>query len=112
MKKIILILLVSYFIVLLQKTFICFSLFSIPFLIIFLVILLSILESKKYSKSFDKIESSEWFAIFGGFFSDIFSSGFIGLRVFILLCLSLFIKIILRKYGMFPSHRSKQKKLF
>lgn len=68
------------------------------------------LEGRKISGSYLGVGDAEWVAIFGGFFSDIFSSDIIGLRVLILLSVSFLFKFVLKKYGMTPSF--KQKRLF
>ena len=109
MKKIFFIALLSYFLVLFQKDFFHFSILGyIPFLVLVSVIFFSVFENKRIVNSSRKLGDGEWASIFGGFFSDIFSSNVIGYRILILLFISLFIKFILKRYGMLPS--SKQKK--
>lgn len=110
MIRIIFIALISYFLVIFQKSFFNFHFFSIPFLILIFLLIAIALENRKAFNPYLGIGDAEWVAIFGGFFSDIFSSGIIGLRVLILLSVSFFLKFVFKKYGMAPSF--KQKRLF
>lgn len=86
-----------YFLALCQTSFLAhFSAFNvIPNLVLIAVILINILESpKNYTGVF--------IAFAGGFFLDIFSSGFIGFYVLILVAAAFLIKIILRNYVWSP----------
>lgn len=69
----------------------------VPNLILIAVFLINIFESPRGSMGI-------FAAFFGGFFLDVFSSGIIGLQALVLLSLSLFIKLILRKYARSPIH--------
>jgi len=85
-QKILILLPSFYFFALIQTAF----LFSLP-LILILIILINLFENPR--------DFSGIFAgMIGGFFLDIFSSGIIGLQVVILVFLSLFIKLILKRY--------------
>ena len=91
--KIILVLIIFYFLVLFQASFLThFHIFeTIPNLIFISAILINLLEPPR-----------SYFGIFpalaGGFFLDIFSTSIIGKNVLILVGLAIFIKIILIKY--------------
>lgn len=96
-KKAIILILFFYLLALLQTSFLVhFRIFGfIPNLILIFVIFYSLLESPKK-------HSGILAGFVGGFFMDIFSSGFIGFYVLILLAVSIFIKLVLRKYVWSP----------
>ena len=92
-KKIIILTLIFYFLALLQASFfVHFKVWGIiPNLILISVILINILAPHQ-----------NWWgvagAFIGGLFLDIFSPGVIGFYVLICLALSLFIKLVFKKY--------------
>ncbi|MFH1401939.1 MAG: rod shape-determining protein MreD [Parcubacteria group bacterium] len=93
MKKIPLIILAFYILVLLQTSFLVhFNIFGIvPNFIILAVILINFFEKPE-----EKLGIIAGF--FGGIFLDIFSQNFLGFYTMILLAVSFFIKYILRSY--------------
>lgn len=100
MRRILIFTLFFYFLALWQSSFLAhFPIFNIiPNLILIAVILINILEGpKNYSGIFA--------AFAGGFFLDIFSAGFIGFYVLILVAAAVLIKIILRNYVWSPIHQ-------
>lgn len=93
MKKIIIFILLLYFLALAQTSFFShFRFFNvIPSLVLLAVLLINVLEKPR--------DRSGIFAAFaGGFFIDVFSSGFIGLYVLILAASAFLIKLILKDY--------------
>lgn len=88
-KQVLLILIVFYFLALMQT-----SLF-IPNFILISVILVNVFEKPQKNTGILA-------GFIGGFFLDIFSSNLIGFYVLILLALSILIKIIFRKYVWAP----------
>jgi len=103
MKKIILAIILCYFLVLFQTSFLVhFRLFGFtPNLVLILVIVLSFFE-KKNGWRFLPQNSGAWSALFGGFFLDVFSSDFIGVQIAILLSVSIFTKLVLKKFLCLP----------
>lgn len=104
LKKIILILFLLYVLTLTQSSFLVhFTIFGIvPNLVLILVLLINLFTPL-----------NDWFgvasALIGGFFLDIFSSGyfgFFGFYTLILLILSLFLNFILKKYVEVPFVKS------
>jgi len=97
MRKILIFTLFFYFLALWQASFLAhFQVFNIiPSLVLIAVVLINILERpRNYSGIFA--------GFIGGFFLDIFSSGFIGFYVLILVASAVLIKIILRSYVWSP----------
>jgi len=103
MKKVIFVILFCYFLVLFQTSFLVhFRLFGvIPNLVLILVIVLSFFE-KERGWRFLPSNSGVWFALFGGFFLDVFSSAFLGIQIAILLSVSIFTGLVLKKFLRFP----------
>ena len=66
-------------------------------LILILAIILNLFEKEQKLFSF-----GIFFAFFGGFFLDVFSSSFFGKNIIILLGLAFFIKFVLKKYVRIP----------
>ena len=97
MKKILILILFFYILVLWQTSFLIhFNILGItPNLALILVVLINLFEKPE---DFSGIFS----AFAGGFFLDIFSSSPIGFYTLILLALAIFIKMILRKYVWVP----------
>ena len=97
MRKILILAILFYILVLLQTSFLVhFNIFGhVPNFILFLVIVLSISETP--TPKFG-VGAGVWGAVFGGFFLDIFSSGPIGFQILIYTAISIFIKLILKKY--------------
>lgn len=85
LRKILILTLVFYLLALLQTSFL------VPNFILIAVILVNLFEKPRYY-------SGIFSAFAGGFFLDIFSSCLIGFHILILLAISFFIKIVLRKY--------------
>ncbi len=96
-KKSLLFLIVFYLLVLWQTSFLVYFDIAgfVPNIVLILVILINLLE--KPHKYFG-ILAGFW----GGFFLDIFSSGFIGLNTLILLAIALFVKMVLKKHVQAP----------
>jgi rod shape-determining protein MreD len=97
-KKILAFIIFFYVLALFQTSFLVhFKIFGqIPNLILLALIIINIFEKPKdYSGVFA--------AVIGGFFLDIFSEKSIGLSILILVALSLFIKLILKKYVQIPT---------
>lgn len=96
-KKILMIIVGFYLLTLLQTSFFLHLrlLGVIPNLVLVSVVLINILERPK-----EKAGLLAGFA--GGFFLDVFSSGYIGFYAFIFLVLSFAIKMIFRKYVRVP----------
>ncbi|XOB40671.1 MAG: rod shape-determining protein MreD [Candidatus Nealsonbacteria bacterium] len=90
-KKLIGFTLFSYFLILLQTSFFVHFFGYLPNLLLIIIVLINLSERQKDN-----------FGIFSGFiagfFLDIFSENFIGYHVLICLSLSLFIKLVLKKY--------------
>ena len=117
MKKVLIIAILFYFLTLFQTNFLIhFSIWGKALnLVLILVIILNIFESSQTSNLLRKKGErvSKWIpknsgifgAIFGGFFLDIFSSGPIGFQILILLSISIFIRLILKRYGRIPRHK-------
>ena len=96
-KKILISIIVFYFLVLIQTSFLVhFNILGIvPNLVLISVVLWNLFEkSKNYSGLYA--------ALIGGFFLDIFSSRFIGFYVLILFTLAIFIKLIFKRYVRIP----------
>jgi hypothetical protein len=108
MKKVLVIAILFYFLVLFQTSFLVhFDINGyILNLVLILVVILSILKPPIFFKKMGAKRIPEnfgiWGAFFGGFFLDIFSSRPIGFQILILLGLSFFIKLILNKYVRTP----------
>jgi len=96
-KKILLSIILLYFLTLLETSF--FAHFNFlkwfPYTIFLVIIVYNIIES---SKKYFGI----WLSVIGGFFLDIFSTSFIGFNILILLALSLFLKFLFRRYVRIP----------
>ena len=92
-KKILFLILFLYFVVLLESSFfVHFKIFDkIPSLILLIVFFWNIFEKPKDLTGI-------FFAFWGGFLWDIFSSHFIGFYTLMLLILAIFIKFVIRKY--------------
>ena len=96
-RRILILTLFFYLLALLQTSFLVHfrMLGFVPNIIFIAVILINLFEKpKKYSGLYA--------GFIGGLFLDIFSSAFIGFYMLILIAVSLFIKIILRKYVWAP----------
>ena len=112
MKKLIILILGFYFLILFQSSFLIhFNIFLGwlgESLILILVILINILAPHHFLGK--KVQTNEWYekwwgvnaAFFAGFFLDIFSENFFGFWILILLVLSCFIKFVLKKHVQFP----------
>lgn len=99
-KRILILILFFYFLVLLQTSFLVhFNLF-LGWRIGFSLVLISVI----LINLFEKLENYSGLlsAFLGGFFLDIFSENFIGLYILILLLLAIFIKFILKRYVRIP----------
>jgi hypothetical protein len=92
-KKILILFLISYFLVLFQTSFLihCPIFGKIPSLILILTIFYNLFEKR------EKVFGLS-FALFGGFFWDVFSPRPIIFHTSILLILAIFIKFVLKKY--------------
>lgn len=103
MKKILILIVFFYFLVLIQTSFLVhFKIFSLFNLIFVSQILITILEDPKKNQAL-------FSALIAGFFWDIFSENFFGVGILILFLSSLFLKIILRKYVQIPPLERFQK---
>jgi len=98
MKKVFISILIFYILALLESSFfVHFDFFySLPNFILILVVLINLLEKPKNSFGL-------WLAGIGGFFLDIFSTfslkmDFVGFYILFLLTISVFIKVILKRY--------------
>jgi len=96
-KKILISIVVFYFLVLIQTSFLVhFTIFNaVPNIILILVVVWNLLEKRK--NYFGVIN-----ALIGGFFLDIFSNYFIGFYVLILVGSAIFIKLIFKRYVRIP----------
>jgi rod shape-determining protein MreD len=96
-KKIIILIILFYFLALLQTSFLVHFrvLGFIPNLIFILVIFWNFFEK---SEDFLGVFN----ALIGGFFLDVFSDRIIGFNILILLALALFIKLVLKKHVRLP----------
>lgn len=96
-KKILISIIVFYFLVLLQTSFLVhFTIFdAVPNVVLILVIIWNLLEKRR--DYFGVING-----LIGGFFLDIFSGRFIGFYVLILVGLAIFIKLIFKRYVRIP----------
>jgi len=97
LKKLLISIIILYFLVLIQSSFLVYFLFwgRVLNLILILIIFWNLLENpKKYF--------GLYLAFIGGFFLDIFSNHFIGFNILILLGLAFFIKLIFRRYVEIP----------
>jgi len=98
LKRTLISLVLFYFLVLVQGSFLIhFSVFGfVPNFVLILVIVINLFASPK-----------NWWglasALIGGFFLDIFSASFLGFNLLILLAISLFLKMFLRKYVQVPA---------
>lgn len=103
-KKILILILFFYILVLLQTSFLVhFNIKGIvPNLVLVSVILINFFEKPKEYLGFLS-------AIIGGFFLDVFSENFIGFYILILVGLAIFIKFILKKYVRTPIIKVSQK---
>jgi len=96
-KKILISIIVFYFLVLIQTSFLVhFTIFDvIPNIILILIILWNLFEKRK-----------DYFGVvngfIGGFFLDIFSNHFVGFYILIFVGLAIFIKLIFKKYVRIP----------
>ncbi len=92
-KKILISIIVFYFLVLIQTSFLVhFTVFdAVPNLVLISVIIWNFLEKRK--NYFGVING-----LIGGFFLDIFSGRFIGFYILILAGLAIFIKLIFKRY--------------
>ena len=97
MKKVLILILVSYILVLLQTSFLVhFSILGIvPNFIFILVIFWNFFEKSKNPLGL-------FYAVSGGFFLDVFSSRPFGFYILILGIISLFIKLVIKKYVRIP----------
>ena len=97
MYKIILLLAALYLLVLLQvglfPHFVSFALYR--YFVIIFIILITFFERTGGKLSFTA-------ALVGGFLTDVFSSGFMGVYIFLFFALVFAIKLILRRYVRFP----------
>ena len=96
-KKILISIIVFYFLVLIQTSFLVhFTVFdAVPNIVLILVVVWNILEKRKNYLGIIN-------ALIGGFFLDIFSNRFIGFYVLILVGLAIFIKLIFKRYVRIP----------
>jgi len=92
-KKILILTLFLYFLILFQISFSAhfYILNIIPSLILIFTIFFNLFEKKENV-------SGIFVAIFGGFLEDIFSNSVIGFHILIFLVLSIFIKFVFKKY--------------
>ena len=96
MRKILIFILFFYLLALWQTSFLVhFKVLALAPLILIAVILINLLENTRHY-------SGIFAGFVGGFFLDIFSSGFIGFYVLILVASAVLIKIILRSYVWSP----------
>lgn len=95
--KIIISIIIFYFLALFQSSFLVhFNIFSwTPNIILIIVVTLGIIES---SKKYFAI----WVALIGGFFLDIFSVRFFGFNILMLVLICLFFKFIFKYYARVP----------
>ena len=102
MKRILILTLIFYFLVILETSFFAhFRIFwFIPNFIIILTIIINIFDKEKNFFSIGILS-----AMIGGFFLDLFSSQFIGYYILILTGISLIIKIFLKRYVRIPINR-------
>lgn len=92
-KKNFLLIILFYILLLIQNNF------NIPINLILISVIIICLFEKQ-----DNLQKSLFLpAIIGGFFLDIFSEHFIGFWILILIALTIFIKLIFKKYVKFPS---------
>lgn len=96
-KKILISIIVFYFLVLIQTSFLVhFTIFdAVPNIVLILVIVWNILEKRKNHLGVIN-------ALMGGFFLDIFSNRFIGFYILILVGLAILIKLIFKRYVRIP----------
>jgi len=96
-KKILISIIILYFLVLLQASFfVHFAIGGIfPNLILILIIIWNVFEKPRN-------ELGLYMALSGGFFLDIFSSFFIGYNILISMVLVILIKLIFRRYVRVP----------
>ncbi len=97
MIKFILITIALYFLTLFQTSFfVHFAIFGItPNIVAFAVILWNIFEKKERTVGY-------FIAITAGLFLDIFSNGFIGINIVILVVMAALIKLLVKKYVKIP----------
>ncbi len=97
LKKILISIIVFYFLVLIQTSFLVhFTIFdAVPNIVLILVVAWNLLEKRKNYLGIIN-------ALIGGFFLDIFSNRFIGFYVLILVGLAIFIKLIFKRYVRIP----------
>lgn len=96
-KKILISIIILYFLVLLQASFfVHFAIWGVfPDLVLILIIIWNVFEKPKNYLGL-------YIAFIGGFFLDIFSSSFIGYNILILMVLIILIKLIFRRYVRVP----------
>jgi len=96
-KKILLSIILFYFLVLIQTSFLVhFTIFdAVPNIVLILVLGWNLLEKRKNYLGVTN-------ALIGGFFLDVFSSHFIGFYILILIGLAIFIKLIFKRYVRIP----------
>jgi len=96
-KKILISIIVFYFLVLIQTSFLVhFNILGIvPNLVLISVVLWNLFEK---SKNYFGL----YVALIGGFFLDIFSNYFIGFYILILFTLVIFLKLVFKKYVRVP----------
>ena len=101
MKNILILVIVFYIFILLQNSFlIYFNIGGMVLNLIFIaVVLLNLFEKPEGKLGF-------WSAFIGGFFLDVFSEGFLGFYILILLTASVFIKFIIKKNVRIPFIKS------
>ncbi|XOA43167.1 MAG: rod shape-determining protein MreD [Candidatus Nealsonbacteria bacterium] len=90
-KKIIFLFFFFYFLTLLQTSFLARFFSFLPNLVLITIILINLFEGQKDNLGI-------FAALGGGFFLDIFSEKFLGYYILISLSISLFIKLILKRY--------------
>ena len=97
LKKILISIIVFYFLVLIQTSFLVhFTIFdAVPNIVLILIIIWNFLEKRRNYLGITN-------ALIGGFFLDVFSSHFIGFYVLILVGLAIFIKLIFKRYVRIP----------
>ncbi len=95
-KKVLIIIIFFYFLALLQTSFLVhFNIFNIiPNFVFLAVVLINLFEPQEGKTGFLS-------AFVGGFFLDIWSSQFFGLEILILMAVTIFIKLIIKKYVAF-----------
>lgn len=93
MRNILILIIIFYILVLLQTSFLVpFRIFnSFPNLLLIVVVLINLFERQQGDLGI-------FSAFIGGFFLDIFSSGFFGFYIIILTIMAIFIKFILKTY--------------